>query len=186
MYARSVEDSEFTFGVSGNLWRDALVMYDRETGSLWSHVTGECIEGDMLGKHVTPLDAVLVPYSEWAEKYPDSRILPREAGSDAADAQLFAVDELPELAFDHAKILRRAKQRLRDKLDIADIVRQLMPGRFTLSELQRTHETISGTESDKRNFRKKLKTLEIVEPTGENRQGGPHRPARLYRATRNT
>ena len=107
-----------------------------------------------------------------------------EAGSDAADAQLFAVDELPELAFDHAKILRRAKQRLRDKLDIADIVRQLMPGRFTLSELQRTHETISGTESDKRNFRKKLKTLEIVEPTGENRQGGPHRPARLYRATR--
>lgn len=107
-----------------------------------------------------------------------------EAGSDAADAQLFAVDELPELAFDHAKILRRARARLRDKLDIADIVRQLMPGRFTLSELQRTHETISGTESDKRNFRKKLKTLEIVEPTGENRQGGPHRPARLYRATR--
>ena len=109
-----------------------------------------------------------------------------EAGSDAADAQLFAVDELPELAFDHAKILRRARARLRDKLDIADIVRQLMPGRFTLSELQRTHETISGTESDKRNFRKKLKTLEIVESTGENRQGGPHRPARLYRATRNT
>jgi len=109
-----------------------------------------------------------------------------EAGSDAADAKLFAIDELPELAFDHRKILRRAKERLRDKLDIADIVRQLMPDRFTLSELQRTHEAISNTESDKRNFRKKLKTLEIVEATGENKEGGAHRPARLYRAVKKT
>jgi len=109
-----------------------------------------------------------------------------EAGSDAADAKLFAIDDLPELAFDHSKILRRAKERLRDKLDIADIVRQLMPDRFTLSELQRTHEAISNTESDKRNFRKKLKTLEIVEATGENKEGGAHRPARLYRAVKKT
>jgi hypothetical protein len=84
VYARRVGDQDLTFGVSGNLWRDALVMYDRETGSLWSHVTGECIEGDMLGKHVTPLDAVLVPYSEWVAQFPDSKILPREAGSEAA------------------------------------------------------------------------------------------------------
>jgi hypothetical protein len=73
-----------TFGVSGNLWRDALVMFDRETESLWSHVTGECIDGEMLGKHITPLDAVLVPYSEWAETHPRSNVLVREAGSEAA------------------------------------------------------------------------------------------------------
>jgi ADP-ribose pyrophosphatase YjhB (NUDIX family) len=46
-----------------------------------------------------------------------------EAGSDAADAQLFGVDALPELAFDHDRILRRARERLRDKLDIDDVAK---------------------------------------------------------------
>ena len=84
MYARSVGEKVYSFGVSGNLWRDAMVMFDRETNSLWSHVTGECIEGEMLGKRITALNAVLVPYSEWVEQYPESKILAREGGSKAA------------------------------------------------------------------------------------------------------
>ena len=104
-----------------------------------------------------------------------------EAGSDAADARLFSVDDLPELAFDHDRILRRARERLQDKLDIGDIAAMLMPGEFTLSELQRACEKISGVAMDKRNFRKKVQALELVEPTGGDKRDGPHRPAKLYR-----
>lgn len=107
-----------------------------------------------------------------------------EAGSDAAEAQLFGVDALPELAFDHAKILRRARERLRDRLDIDDVARLLMPAEFTLSELQRTYETISRVSVDKRNFRKKAKSLELLEPTGAEKRDGAHRPAKLYRVSR--
>jgi hypothetical protein len=56
-----------------------------------------------------------------------------------------------------------------------------MPEGFTLTELQRGCEAVSGAPIDKRNFRKKLKVLEIVEATGEVRRDGPHRPAHLYR-----
>ena len=105
-----------------------------------------------------------------------------EAGSDAAEARLFGVDELPELAFDHDRILRRARERLRDNLDIGDIARLLMPAEFTLSELQRAFETISGASVDKRNFRKKVTGLGLLDPTGNEKRDGAHRPAKLYRA----
>ena len=104
-----------------------------------------------------------------------------QAGSDARDARLFPLDELPQLAFDHARILQHATERLRDRLDTESIARQLMPGRFTLTELQQACEAVLGTPIDKRNFRKKLNALELVEATGEVRRDGPHRPARLYR-----
>ena len=103
------------------------------------------------------------------------------AGSDAADARLFFLDELPELAFDHARILQLATERLRDRLDTEGVARRLMPERFTLTELQRACEAVAGTRTDKRNFRKKLNARELVEATGEVRRDGAHRPARLYR-----
>ena len=104
-----------------------------------------------------------------------------QAGSDAKDARLFYVDELPELAFDHARIIGHAIDRVRERLDTAGIARRLMPKRFTLPELQLACEAVWGTPVDKRNFRKKLAALELVEPTGELRQGGAHRPAKLFR-----
>jgi len=104
-----------------------------------------------------------------------------QAGSDAQDARLFYVEELPELAFDHARIIGHAVERVRDRLDTAAIARRLMPKSFTLSELQHACEAVSGTPIDKRNFRKKLAALELVEATGELRQGGAHRPAKLFR-----
>ena len=105
-----------------------------------------------------------------------------EAGSDASEARLFSVDDLPELAFDHAKILAHAMERLRDRLGVDGVARRLMPAQFTLTELQAACEAIAGKPLDKRNFRKKLKALDAVEPTGEMREGGPHRPAALFRA----
>lgn len=106
------------------------------------------------------------------------------AGSDAKEARLFRVDELPELAFDHAKIIRHATERIRDRLDTAGVATRLMPESFTLPELQQACEAVADKRFDKRNFRKKLDALGLVEATGEQRQGGAHRPAKLYRAKR--
>lgn len=104
------------------------------------------------------------------------------AGSDASDVGLFPVDGMPELAFDHATILRRAIERLRDRLDTAGVARRLMPESFTLSALQEACAAVAGAPIDKRNFRRKLQGLDILEPTGEVQRDGPHRPAKLYRA----
>ena len=93
-------------------------------------------------------------------------------------------EALPELAFDHAKILRRARSRLREKIEEPVIALQLVPETFTLTELQLACEAVGGAAIDKRNFRKKLKALDLVEPTGETMRGGPHRPAQLYRVKR--
>jgi 8-oxo-dGTP diphosphatase len=102
-------------------------------------------------------------------------------GSDARAARLFAVGKLPQLAFDHAKILRRATQRLRERSSEIDFVLQLMPAEFTLTDLQRAYEAISGQLLDKRNFRKRLQGEGLVESAGRLRRGTAHRPAELYR-----
>ena len=104
-----------------------------------------------------------------------------QPGSDAADARLFDIEALPELAFDHERILYRARERLKDSLGIAEVATSLMPAEFTLPELQSAYETISGVSMDKRNFRKKVKWFELLEATGEEKRSGAHRPARLYR-----
>ena len=104
------------------------------------------------------------------------------SGSDAADARLFDVESLPKLAFDHAKILARARARLREKLDEPRTVLELVPEPFTLPSLQRAHELVLGRPLDKRNFRKRILASGCIEPIGEKRRDGPHRPAALYRA----
>jgi 8-oxo-dGTP diphosphatase len=102
------------------------------------------------------------------------------AGTDAAAAAWFAVDDVPELAFDHAKILEYAVERLRNKLEYTTVGFQLLPERFSLSELQEVYEAILGRTLDKRNFRRKLALLKILKPTSEYRRDG-RKPARLYR-----
>jgi 8-oxo-dGTP diphosphatase len=103
------------------------------------------------------------------------------AASDARQARLFSMRELPDLAFDHAKILARAQQKVQDKIDEPLFALQLMTETFTMTELQRVHECILGKPIDKRNFRKRVQGLDLLRPTGEERRGGPHRPAKLYR-----
>ncbi|MCZ6665833.1 MAG: NUDIX domain-containing protein [Gammaproteobacteria bacterium] len=100
--------------------------------------------------------------------------------SDAA--KLFSLKNLPDLAFDHANILRRGHERLKEKLDDSVIALQLLPAAFTHSELRRVYELVLGVTLDKRNFRKKISALDVIEATGEEKRAGPHRPAKLYRA----
>jgi hypothetical protein len=58
VYARSVADATLTFQVSGMLWRNSLIMIDRETGTLWSHVTGAALKGSLAGTSLTKLASV--------------------------------------------------------------------------------------------------------------------------------
>jgi 8-oxo-dGTP diphosphatase len=111
----------------------------------------------------------------------DSARLQVRAGDDAADVGWFSVYNLPELAFDHAKILQYALDRLRGKLDYTNIAFSLLPEQFTLRELQRVYEIILHRRLDKRNFRKKILSTGILEDTGAKKMEGTHRPARLYR-----
>lgn len=110
------------------------------------------------------------------------RIAEPVASSDAAAVSWFPFDELPETAFDHRRIISKAHQRLVAKLDYSSIALQFMPAQFTLSELQAVYETLRGDQLDKRNFRKRILSLNIIEETGEYQRNGKHRPARAYRA----
>jgi 8-oxo-dGTP diphosphatase len=103
------------------------------------------------------------------------------AADDAADARWFPLRALPPLAFDHAAILDYALSRVRNKVEYTNIVYSLLPDTFTLTELQRVYEIILGRTLDKRNFRKKINSLDLVAPTGAERRDGAHRPAKLYR-----
>lgn len=103
------------------------------------------------------------------------------AATDAEAVGWFGMDELPELAFDHAEILAAARTRLVAKLDYSTIAFQFMPAKFTLSELQKVYEIILSEPVDKRNFRKRVLAFEQIEETGAKRRDGAHRPAKLYR-----
>jgi 8-oxo-dGTP diphosphatase len=102
------------------------------------------------------------------------------AGSDATHARWWSVYDLPALAFDHADILAYAVQRLRYKLEYSAVGFELLPEAFTLSQLQSAYEIILGEKLDKRNFRRKILSADVIEETGEYRTG-EGRPAKLYR-----
>ncbi len=104
------------------------------------------------------------------------------AGDDAGDADWFDVYHLPPLAFDHERIVRYALQRLRYKLEYTGLGFLLLPEAFTLSQLQNVYEVVLQEKLDKRNFRKKILSMDIIEETGKFRHGD-HRPAKLYRFT---
>ena len=78
MYARTVGAQTLTFGVSGMLYRDALVMYDRETGTLWSHVNGQALSGPLVGETLQPIPAIHATWKQWKTLYPNSLVLAKE------------------------------------------------------------------------------------------------------------
>lgn len=114
-------------------------------------------------------------------KLSDHRI---RAATDAMGVGWFGLDDLPKLAFDHAEIVTRAHERLRGKVRYAPIGFELLPPRFSLTQLQRLYEIVLGTELDKRNFRKKILAMDLLVETDEVEQGVRHRAARLYRFDR--
>lgn len=110
-----------------------------------------------------------------------------KAGDDASAAVWVNLTDVEsghvELAFDHLTLIKDARARLQQRLD--DPRRhegfELVPPRFTLSELQRVYEAVFGRKLDKRNFRSRLLALDLVECVVAAQRTGRHRPAQLYR-----
>src|SRR6059036_2884978 len=97
-----------------------------------------------------------------------------KAATDAADARWFPVSKVPKLAFDHAGIFATALARLKGKVRYQPIGFELLPPRFTLSELQHLYEAVLDTALDKRNFRKKVLSYGLLTPLKESQMSGRH------------
>jgi 8-oxo-dGTP diphosphatase len=104
-----------------------------------------------------------------------------QAATDARDAGWFGVHDVPTLAFDHAEILQMALERLRGKVRYQPLGFELLPKKFTLTQLQRLYEIILERQLDKRNFRKRVLAMDLLVETDEVQQDVAHRAARLYR-----
>ncbi|GAA4226763.1 8-oxo-dGTP diphosphatase [Streptosporangium album] len=124
---------------------------------------------------------VSVSYLAFAPHLPDPR-----AGSDAADAAWHRADRLPELAFDHGRILGEGLERARAKLEYTPLATTFVGETFTISELRGVYETVWSVPLHAGNFHRKILSVPgFVESTGETTEsggarGGPR--AKLYRA----
>lgn len=85
-----------------------------------------------------------------------------------------------ELAMDHREIIEKALLTLRERITYKPIGYNLLPEKFTLSELQKLYETILGKELNRGNFYRKIKNLEILRKLNEQRRGGAHKSPDLY------
>ncbi len=112
--------------------------------------------------------------------------VPTRAGDDAAEAAWYSAYALPELAFDHAEILKYALQRLRYKLEYTAVGFELLPNEFTLTELQQAYESVLGEKLDKRNFRRRILEAGLLAETRRYRAEGQGRPAQLYHYKKNS
>jgi len=102
-----------------------------------------------------------------------------------SEAQWFVVKRIPTLAFDHKKILDYAIQRLRWKFEYTPVAFSLLPKKFALSELQNIYEIVLDKKFDKRNFTKKLLSLNILKEEGR-KTDVSHRPPMLYSLKKDT
>jgi len=80
VYLRSVEKQVLTFAVSGQLWKRSMVMLDEETGSLWSHILGEAMEGPLAGRRLAAIPCEVMTWEAWREAHPHTTVVnfPRE------------------------------------------------------------------------------------------------------------
>lgn len=95
-------------------------------------------------------------------------------------ASWFPIDELPDLIFDHDEMVEAAKSRLRYKASHQPVGFELLPEKFTLPELQILYEAIYDTKLDKRNFRRRILSMDVLIKTDEKRKGYSKKGAYLY------
>ena len=103
-----------------------------------------------------------------------------KASADARRAAWFSVSDLPDLPFDHERIVEVAYQRLKNKVRYEPIGFELIPKKFTLFQLQNIYEIILEETLDKRNFRKKILGMDLLVALDEVEEDVSHRAARLY------
>jgi 8-oxo-dGTP diphosphatase len=94
--------------------------------------------------------------------------------------QFFPVDNLPDLAYDHGDIIKYAHERLGGKITHTTAISKLLPEHFTFAQLQAAYEIIFERQLDKRNFRKKFLSFDVIAATDEFTRLAAHRPAQLF------
>ena len=110
----------------------------------------------------------------------DDIVLSFEENTEITEVKWHPVNSLPALAFDHKEIIEYSLKRTRERLEFCPIAFQLLPQKFTLTELQKAYEMILMKKLDKRNFRKKFLSQAILKELDEFTKSGSKRPARLY------
>ena len=103
-----------------------------------------------------------------------------QAGTHTSNVKWFSISDVPELAFDHEKILEVAKERLKGKIKYQPIGFELLPEKFTIPDLFHLYKTVLQTELDDRNFRKKILSYGLLIDTGEQQRGARNRAPKLY------
>ena len=103
------------------------------------------------------------------------------ASTDARNVAWHPANKLPRLAFDHQTIVDLARQRLQAKVRYEPVGFELLPPKFTLTQLQHLYEGVLDRAFDKRNFRKKVTKMKILVPLDEYETNVSHRAAQLFR-----
>lgn len=96
-------------------------------------------------------------------------------------AQWIPLSQLPELGFDHPRMIESARRWLRKMFLTEPMAFRLLPEKFTLSQLQELCQTVINDEIDKRNFRKRVSEIPCIEPTGQIDKKTSRRGAQLFR-----
>lgn len=106
------------------------------------------------------------------------------ATTDVSDAQWFSVSQIPILAFDHKKILDYSLKRLKWKFEYTTVAFSLLPRKFVISQIQKIYEIVFNKKFDKRNFAKKIISLDVLKEEGIKKDVS-HRPPMLYSLRKN-
>ena len=101
------------------------------------------------------------------------------AATDVSEVQWFSIKKIPSLAFDHKKILDYSLKRLKWKFEYTTVAFSLLPRMFTISQIQKIYEIVFNKKFDKRNFAKKILSLDILKEE-EIKKDVSHRPPMLY------
>lgn len=102
-----------------------------------------------------------------------------------SNADWFDIKNIPVLAYDHNEILMDAIEELRKKIVNSDILKSLFPLGFTIPEIHKTYESILNKKIDRRNFRRKLLSLDLIEDTNEEKKFEGNKPAKFYKFKEN-
>ena len=144
-------------------------------------------ETGLKGAYIRQFHTFTAPHRDPRERvitiayYALVRLQEVKGGDDAADAGWFALDEVPQLAFDHDQILRKAEQALRQQIHFEPVGFELLPEEFTIKQLQNLYEAILDVRFDRRNFYNKMRRLEMLEQTDETVNPSQKKEAFLFR-----
>ncbi|WP_085765886.1 NUDIX hydrolase [Nonlabens spongiae] len=103
------------------------------------------------------------------------------AATDAKDVKWFPLNEIPQVSFDHERIIESGIIRLRSKIKYEPIGFELLDAKFPFSDLEKLYSALLGEPVDRRNFRKKIKELNVLDELDDTLSTGPGRPARLFK-----